>query len=534
MEPPGRGVIKSRMKSSLRRLFRISNPPAGPMAIRSRRSLSQRFKMMMRHTWLIAIAAVLLCAGLGAVAFYFATLPVQLKIAVGPPNSEDTRVVQAITQQLARERATVRLRPVIKDGTRETANAIDNNDVDLAVVRRDIGMPKEGQVVAIWRKNVAVFMVPATVPEAAKTGAKPATRAAAKGAAAKTRSAKAKPAKEKIEKLEDLVGKRLGVIGRSQSNIDLLKAVLRQYNIPAEKIAILSSDEEKRPNAPDKISVVQFDPNNVGPAIRDSRVDAILSVGPVGSSITADAIAAATRDKEPPTFLPITAAEAIAERNPHYEATEIKAGAFGGSPARPEESVDTIGVNHYLVARRKLSEDTVADFTKHLFGIRQALASEVPSTAKIEAPDTDKDSFVPVHPGAAAYIDGDVKTFFDRYNDLLYWGLMVFSFFGSALAGLASYTKSDDRMRRMKALDHLLDLTHAARTAETTQQLDELQEEADKILGRMVREVENNALDETALMAFQVALDQARGAIADRRAMLTGNPPRPRAAVASV
>ena len=175
----------------------------------------------------------------------------------------------------------------------------------------------------------------------------------------------------------------------------------------------------------------------------------------------------------------------------------------------------------------------MADFIKHLFAIRQALAAETPSSTKIEAPDTSKDGPVPVHPGAAAYIDGELKTFFDRYNDLLYWGLMVVSFFGSALAGLASYTKSDDRLRRMKALENLLDIIKSARVAETVQALDELQAEMDKVHGDMVHEVENNALDETALMAFQVSLEQTRAAIADRRAFLTNNPPRPRAAVAS-
>jgi hypothetical protein len=109
----------------------------------------------------------------------------------------------------------------------------------------------------------------------------------------------------------------------------------------------------------------------------------------------------------------------------------------------------------------------------------------------------------------------------------------VFSFFGSALAGLASYNKSDDRLRRMKSLDKLLDLIAAARTAETLQQLDELQAESDKVHGAMVRQVEDNSLDEAGLMAYQVSLEQTRSAIADRRAVLMSNPPRPRAAVAS-
>ena len=55
------------------------------------------------------------------------------------------------------------------------------------------------------------------------------------------------------------------------------------------------------------------------------------------------------------------------------------------------------------------------------------------SAAKIEKPDTDKDAAVTVHPGAAAYLDGELKTFFDRYSDLLYWGLMAMSVLGSGL-----------------------------------------------------------------------------------------------------
>ena len=74
---------------------------------------------------------------------------------------------------------------------------------------------------------------------------------------------------------------------------------------------------------------------------------------------------------------------------------------------------------------------------------------------------------------------------------------MLVSFFGSALAGLASYSKSDDRMRRMKALEKLLDFIASARKAETIQALDELQSEMDEVHSEMVREVENNDLDET-------------------------------------
>ena len=124
------------------------------------------------------------------------------------------------------------------------------------------------------------------------------------------------------------------------------------------------------------------------------------------------------------------------------KSTEIKAGAFGGAPPQPEETIETIGVNHYLVARNTLSEDVVADLTKQVFAMRQVLATEIPSSAKIETPDTSKDGPVPVHPGAAAYIDGELKTFFDRYSDLLYLGLMLVSFFGSGWWGWRATAKA--------------------------------------------------------------------------------------------
>ena len=459
----------------------------------------------------------ILCGGLAAVAYHFANQPTELKIAVGPPNSEDARVVQALAAQFARDRTGVRLSiDVLTGGPPEAAAAIDKGKADFAIVRRDAGMPKEGQVVAILRKNVVVFIVPS-----AEDPAKP-----AKG----KKAPKAKP----IEKIEQMVGKRLGVVGRSPRNIEVLKVILRQYRIAPEKIAILSSEEIAKPNAKDKISVVQFDPNNVSQAIRESNVDIIMSVGPVGSPITADAIAAATRGKEPPTFLPISASEAIAEREPVYESSEIKAGAFGGSPPRPEESVETIEVHHYFAARKSLSEEVVADFTKHLFASRQALTAELPSAAKIEKPDTDKDAAVPVHPGAAAYIDGELKTFFDRYSDIFYIGVMLLSFVGSGLAGLLSYSKADDRVRRLHTLERLLEIAKSARSADSIQALDELQAEIDAIQTGMIHEVEASALDETAMMAYALSTERAEQAVIARRALLHSQPPRPLATVAAL
>ncbi len=487
--------------------------------------LRRRIGLMLQNTVLISTSAGLLALGLIGVVFFMTTQPTTLSIAVGPPGSNDVRVVQALAQYLAREKAPVRLKPLVHAGPIESAAALETRKVDLAVVRHDRGMPKSGQAVVIFRKNVAVLFAPAEEKREAagedKTAAKQKDKKGASAKANASKKAKAqkgaakKPADEAegegrskaIEKIEDLVGRRLGVIGRTEANINLLNVILDQYQIPR-----------------DKISVVQFEVNDAAAAIRERKVDAVLAVGPVNSRITADAIAAASRDKEPPVFLPISAAEAIAERIPTYEAAEIPAGAFGGSPPRPEETVATISVSHYIVARRTLYDNTVGTLTKHILGARQSLAADLPGASKIEAPDTDRSAVVSVHPGAAAFVDGDEKTVFDRYGDLLYWGLMLCSFIGSAAAGVMSYSRVDQKERTVAMLERSLAILREARSATDPTALEQLRDEIDGILSSIIRDADAVGLSESTLASFAMAADRAQAAIAERRAELLAAP----------
>ena len=80
----------------------------------------------------------------------------------------------------------------------------------------------------------------------------------------------------------------------------------------------------------------------------------------------------------------------------------------------------------------------------------------------------------------------------------------------------------------------LLEIAKGARTAETTQALDELQNEIDAIQDEMIQEVEASTLDNAAITAYSLSIDRAQAAISDRRTTLTGQPPRPLATVASL
>ena len=64
----------------------------------------------------------------------------------------------------------------------------------------------------------------------------------------------------------------------------------------------------------------------------------------------------------------------------------------------------------------------------------------------------------------------------------------------------------------------------AARQRETTEDLDQMQTEADEIMRDTLRCYDHGAIEEGALTAFNIALDQFHAAVADRKAVLFSLP----------
>ncbi len=92
----------------------------------------------------------------------------------------------------------------------------------------------------------------------------------------------------------------------------------------------------------------------------------------------------------------------------------------------------------YLVANKKLNDDDVADLTRAIMIARRELINEFPLLSQISAPSTDKDAFIPIHPGAAAYYGDTQQSFFDKYSNQLYYGPMAI---GVLVSGLATAWK---------------------------------------------------------------------------------------------
>ena len=423
----------------------------------------------------------LLILAAAAAAVYVALRPVTLRIAVGPNGSDDHKLITALAQSFTRERSSVRLALVGTEGALESVVLLGAGKADLAVARGDLDMPADAQSVAVLRKNVVVLWVPSGLP---------------------VKGSKKVPA-SKIKTLDDLPGHKVGVIGRTQANVTLLRVILTESGI-----------------APDKVEIVQFATNQIADMSKDPTIDVFMAVGPLDSKITAEAIAATARLRGEPKFLPIDVSEAIAQKHPLYESEEIPGSTFSSSPARPEDKIETVAVNHLIVARKSLSEVTVAALTRQLFAARHSLLKEVPSIAKLETPDTDKDAALPAHRGAAAYIDGTERTFVERYSDFFWGGLLVLSGIGSGAAWLRSYMKRDEKANNMMLRERVLTMIAQAREGNSLEELKDMQLEVDDILRDTLNCYEDGAIDEGDLSAFGLAFEQFHHAVADRRAML--------------
>src|SRR5579863_809314 len=97
---------------------------------------------------------LLLAAGLSIFAAIAATgfllsRPTTLRIAVGPPGSDDQRLIQGLAESFMRDGGSIRLAVVSTAGPVESSSLLGASKADLAVVRADEEIPNGAGAVAI-------------------------------------------------------------------------------------------------------------------------------------------------------------------------------------------------------------------------------------------------------------------------------------------------------------------------------------------------------------------------------------------------
>jgi TRAP transporter TAXI family solute receptor len=417
------------------------------------------------------LAALLGLIGLSVLAYYLITQPTTLRVAVGPVTNENVRTITSAIQTMQREREPFRLKLVLTENTAQSSEMLEKGRAELALVRTDISYPRSGAAVAVMHIDHLVLISPRGGPQT----------------------------------VAELAGKSVGLLRDHSGNRELLRIIAQQAGIDPASIT--------------PVPIRQIDLKS---QLEQQKIAAVLVVAAITSRQVYDAVNAVTEaGGGEVVFIPIPETNAIEQRHPLIEAETILRGSFSGPTPRPEKDIPTLTVSHQLLAAKSLSDATVADFTRVFINAKAQIAADAPLAARIEAPDQEKTSPIPIHPGTVTYLDGQTSTFLERYGDWFYMTIMGLGLGGSLLAGWLSLRGARSREQLMNRLSGLDDLLAAARAAPDGTALDAIDGEADKIFAYALRETAKNNMDASSAMAFNMAITQVREAVVRRRQVLS-------------
>jgi TRAP-type uncharacterized transport system substrate-binding protein len=421
---------------------------------------------------LVLIACLLALIGLGAgvVWFYFGYLT--LRIAIGAMTDFGQKFVTAFMRTLADEHPRVRLKVIPMADIEASTKALAAGEVDLAIVRSDLLTEIQAQTIAIVRRDVVGLIVPAHSP---------------------------------VKTVSHLAGKTIGMVqGQTKSDDRILDQIVTYYKIP-----------------PHTVRRVVLAPSEIGPAIRQKRIAALFAVGPIGPGPLTDVVTAVAKaSKGAPDILEIEAAAAIAKVFPALEEADIAPGAFGATPPRPAESVTTLAVTLRLVARPSLSNYVAGEFARVLFKTKARLVATLPQVSQLEAPDTDKGAVFPVHPGAAAYFDGEQTSLLEHFETYFYLGMILLSVIGSGYAWLRrTWRRAGLRQTQEEMQRKLLAIFQETPTV-GPDKLDALDQEVDEICAVALTHITYATMDAEQFQVFAGMVTQVRQALDKRRALL--------------
>lgn len=441
------------------------------------------FAMLSLRRWprwlrvgLFALLIGLAC-GAAVLAYRQTTKPTTLTVAAGSFDGDVPRLMTAMAGRLAATNAPVRLTVLEKSTALDAAEAFSKGETDLAVVRADSLNLADARAVMVVAHAVVMLMAPAG------TG---------------------------VASVDDLKGKTVGVVGGA-INQPVVGAISRQYDLERNRVRFR-----------------EMLPGDIPGAFQTKQVQALLVVLPISEKYISRIRDALLRNpKFKVALIPIEAAGAIAAINRAYESFDVPKGTIRGSPAVPDDDLTTLRLPLYLVANKKLSDDVAGALAKAVFETRRDLAGEHPLLTQITEPSTDKDAFIPAHPGAAAYFSGDQKTFFDKYGDQMFYGSMLLGMVASLLAGTWRFVTRKAETAAEPPLTRLFAVMGDIRAAQSESDLLRAEERIDAILQDQLDDCGPGDIDAGDATALSLATHRLERLVEHKRAELRNTARRP-------
>jgi TRAP-type uncharacterized transport system substrate-binding protein len=435
--------------------------------------ISIRMPFWLRIVSLLGVIA--LCTGGGFLAYRWYARPVTLTVAVGSMDGEAAKAISTIASQLVSDGASIRFKVIDTGTVLESAKTFAAGNVDLAVVRGDVGDLSQAQAIVVLA-HVTVLLIA--------------------------------PPGSSIDSIEKLKGRTVGVIG-GEANSKVVDVLNNTYDLARSKVVFknLALQEARQ-------------------AIQSKQVQALLVVIPLTEKYLSLVKGFFQQGaKMLPVLIPIDSAGAIADANRAYESFDVPKGTLRGSPPVPDDDLTSLQASLYLVAKKNLSADVATNLAQTIMKVRRELLRENPLFAQITAPSIDADAYLPVHPGALAFYNGTQQSFIDEYSNYIYIGPMILGAIASVLAAAWKFLGIGQPEVREGPLDTLYGLARRIRGVNSESELSSIEEEIDNILKTERLKAEDD--DENAVDAatLNVVAHRLENLIHDRRVVLATRPP---------
>jgi TRAP-type uncharacterized transport system substrate-binding protein len=435
--------------------------------------ISVRMPFWLRVVSLVGV--VVFCTAAGLYGYRWYNRPVTLTVAVGSADGEAAKALQEIAGQLTADGAPVRLKVVDAGTVVEAGKQFSAGNVDLAVVRGDVGDLSQAQAIVVVA-SVTVLLIA--------------------------------PPGSSIDSIEKLKGRTVGVLG-GEANAKIVDVLNNAFDLARDKVVFknLALQDARQAIQSKQVSVLL-----VVIPLTEKYLSLVKGLFPQGAKMT-------------PVLIPIDSAAAIAEANRAYESFDVPKGTLRGSPPAPEDDVTTLRTSLYLVARKSLNADVAANLAQNILKIRRELLRENPLFAQIAAPNIEPDAYLPVHAGALAFYNGTQQSFIDEYSNYIYIGPMILGAIASVLAAAWKFLGIGQPEFRQGALDTLYGLARRIRSVDSESELSGIEDDIDIILRAERLKAEDG--DETAIDAatLNVVAHRLENLIHDRRAILLARPP---------
>jgi TRAP-type uncharacterized transport system substrate-binding protein len=394
-----------------------------------------------------------------------------LTFAVAADNGVEARFANKLANVLAANNSSLRLKIDKNTDSDKALSVFDRKQADLAILRTDQKVPGRARAVAVLDKDLVLLLSP-------------------KG--------------KKITNLEALKGKKIAILGNDDRNESFFRRAVSAYDIANPRTSLQTVPTT---SAIDKLLA----PNAFAAVIM------IENAARLGKDRSFERLA-----KSQTGFVlnPIPEAKAIERKVPGIFAETIEEGLLSASPQIPDDDLQSIGLQWMLIVQSSLSDSKGSELARILFENKSQLALDDGFAAHIEPADTDKDSYISAHRGAAQYFNDDTKSFLERYSELIYVGLAALSIIGSIFVGLyTAFTRVAPEKAGALAAS-LLEIGEKVEDTKTIEALDQLQEQFEAILKQVVAGLRDGSVSADGLDTFRLGYEFVRDTLQLRRETL--------------